>query len=696
MGRYGAAIFLSAFLLFQVQPLLGRFILPWFGGGAAVWTTCMLFFQLALLGGYGYAHAIATRISPRRQAALHASLLVLSLACIVLGIAPAESWRPSGAEAPVRGILTLLMVSAGIPFVILSATGPLLQRWFSWQRPGLSPYRLYALSNAGSLLGLLTYPFVLEPALGLRHQALLWSAGYGVFVVVTIACAVGLRRSAPAPHVDNGTAAGPGTRWSVRLLWLALSGCGSLLLLSVTSQISQDVAPVPLLWVLPLTLYLLSFILCFADDRWYDRRLWGPAFALALVAAVVTIHQGTSTDIEVQVLVYASTLFAGCMVCHGELVRLRPDPSQLTAFYLFVAVGGALGGLFAGLVAPVLFNGLWELHLGLMLGYLLFAWCLLWAKGRPLDGVWLRDARAVAVAGAVALATGLGMHVQQDQAGAIALSRNFFGVLGVYEYDAGDEDWRRLLWHGRVKHGGQMLAGVKWRQPTVYYGPQSGMALAINEHPRRRQGGGAGAGGPGEGLRIGMVGLGVGTVAAYGRSADTIRTYEINPEAVRLSDEYFRFRKDGAAREEIVLGDARISMERELAANNPQRFDVLLLDAFNSDSVPVHLLTREAFEVYWKHLKPDGILAVHISAIYLDLNPVVRGIAEAMGQTAIRITNARDSDAMISFSEWVLVTTNRTFLQNPKVRAAVKQWRPESPPGVVWTDDHSNLIQLLK
>lgn len=689
-ASYALTILVGAFLLFQVQPMLGKFILPWFGGGPAVWSACLLFFQAFLLGGYWYAHLLTRWLRPRAQAVGHVVLLLASLAA--LPITPAETWKPHTPEAPALHILLLLAACVGVPYLLLSSTGPLLQFWFSRTRPGVSPYRLYAVSNVGSLLGLLAYPFLVEPRLGLHVQTGSWSVAYGGYVLLTVWLAVGLYRSPVAGtytgREEESAVSGPPSL-TQRLLWLALPACGSLLLLATTNQITQDVAPVPLLWVLPLALYLVTFILCFENERIYDRRVWIPAFLLSAFVVVVVMLRYRYSSLLLQVSVFCAVLFSGCMVCHGELVRLKPDVRHLTGFYLMVALGGAVGGAFVSLAAPFLFNGFWEFPLGVVVALLLLLVCLARDGALHLANVKGYCAWCVALACTLVLTAGLAKRIQMDIAGTLAMTRNFYGVLTVSEYAPHTPQWRRNLCNGHIIHGTQYLRGPLRHNPTSYYGAPGGFGLAVECHPRRLHS-------SGNGFRIGVVGLGAGTIAAFGQKGDTVRFYEINPEVVRISGEYFTYRKDSPADVQIVLGDARLSMERELAAGHAQHFDVLALDAFTSDSIPVHLLTREAARLYWRELKPDGILAVHISAEYLDLVPVVRALAEDSGKQAALFIRNDDRPHGVYFNKWVLITSNQEFLANKRVRKYLKPWTNERRDLILWTDDYSNLFRILK
>ncbi|NQT86236.1 hypothetical protein HQ560_05685, partial [bacterium] len=400
MLGFAVTIFISAFLLFQVQPLIGKYILPWFGGGPAVWTSCMLFFQMLLLGGYAYAHVIRTRLSQRTQVIVHVTLLAATL--LALPIAPSEGWKPQGDENPALYILLLLAVTVGLPYFVLSATGPLLQAWFSVRHPGRSPYRLYALSNVGSLLALLSYPFLVEPAMALRSQSTTWSIGFGLFVAFCIVSALSMLRVRPTDADEAGAdedSAPPG--WGVCLVWVALAACGSTMLLAVTNQMSWDVAVVPFLWVLPLTLYLLTFIICFEFERWYYRPVFWPLLGLGAGAIVHLMFEGVRMPILFQVAGYAGGMFFCCMVCHGELVRLKPSPRYLTSFYLMVSAGGALGGLFVSLVAPAVFPMYLELHIGLWMTCALALVVYLYSRG--LLSFWRWPVKEIARGGAWAV-----------------------------------------------------------------------------------------------------------------------------------------------------------------------------------------------------------------------------------------------------------------------------------------------------
>ena len=680
---FALAVFVSAFLLFQIQPLISKAILPWFGGTPAVWTTCMLFFQVALFGGYAYAHLVTVRLPPRIQGLLH--LVMLAVALAFLNILPSGEWKPTGAEPPVQRIVLLLFSTVGLPYFILSTTGPLLQRWFSLTLPGASPYRLYALSNAGSLLALLSYPFLFEPALRMSTQAGAWSIGFWVFAGLCALCAVRLwLRSAGS--VASASATRPASdappTFGTFALWFVLAMVASTMLLAVTNEVCQDVAVIPFLWVVPLSLYLLSFILCFESDRWYKPR----GYALGTVALILAVCwlqvKGYRMFLPLQVAVYFATLFAVCMLCHGQLARMRPDPRHLTAFYLTLSAGGAGGGLFVALAAPLIFPAFWELYVGLIACCFIAIIVYFGSKGwlapddRP-PMFWSGLAILLVAAVGTVFADAIMFYDR-----AVAMRRNFYGVLQV---EVDERDDAIVLRHGRVMHGLQLRAPDQRGTPTMYYGVNTGVGRALAELRGQRPT-----------LRVGLVGLGVGTLAAYGQAGDEFRFYEINDNVERLAQEYFTFLKDSPAEVEIVMGDARLSLEHE----PPQEFDLLVLDAFSGDAIPTHLLTRESMDVCLRHVRPDGMIAIHISNLHFDLRPVTDALAESCGLSAITLNAPGTKDPVTGqqspvdpSSIWVLLSRDAAALDSTRFAeiAAAKQGRR-----VLWTDDFSNLFEVLK
>jgi spermidine synthase len=699
---FAAAAGLGALLLFQVQLLLGKRFLPWFGGTSALWTTCLLFFQAALLAGYAWAHLLADRLAPRRQRDLHLALVGLALALVAWRgldwpspLTPGDSWRPVATEPPVRAVLGRLAAVIGLPFVALAATSPLLQAWLARVRPEASPLWLFALSNGGSLLGLLSYPWLVERHLGLPQQGWLWAGAFAVHAALMAACAAiaGRVPAAPAPAADPppwaaplaaGPAIGAGCE---RLLWLGLSAVPSLLLLAVTSHLTQEVAAVPLLWMLPLATYLASFVLCFARPLPLPREAWGPALAAAAVLAVFGLARALDLGARTRIGLWLAVLFVYGTACHGELVRWRPAAGRLTAYYLTIATGGALGGVLGALVAPRVLDGYWELHLALVAGPLAVA--AAWLAGGPLPfasagGAGARVRLGVFAAGVVvALGAGLALDVAASRRGSELARRGFYGVLRVEREGAGTSDEARKLLHGRIAHGLQLVDPARRLEPTTYFGPSSGVGLALHRHPKRLAG---------EPLRVGVVGLGVGTLAAWTRPGDAMRFYELDPEVVRLSageTPVFTFVREARGELSIVTGDGRLA----LAAEDPQGFDVLVLDAFSSDAIPTHLLTREAFSVFERHLAPGGALVVQVTNRYVDLKPVVRGVASSLGLRALHVPSFERGT--LWSSDWVLVARDSPLLEDELVTAASLPAQGAGPD-VVWTDDWSELAAVLK
>jgi hypothetical protein len=668
---YALTIFLSSFLLFMVQPLIARLILPWFGGTAAVWTTCMLFFQSVLLVGYAYAHGTNAKFAPRTQALVHAALLAASL--LILPIMPADAWKPAGSEEPITRILLLLTVTVGLPYLLLSATSPLLQAWFARARPGADPYRLFAISNLASLLALIGYPLVVEPLLGNREQVMSWSVLYAVFALLCAWLSFHSLKGQPAASVAPAEPA-PAPERRDYLLWLALSATGSVLLLSVTNHVTQNVAAIPLLWLAPLTLYLLTFILTFEGRGLYRPNIFWSVVLVWLAGMVWLLVDGDRQfDLMLQAGIFLSGLFVGCMFCHGELYLARPAARHLTAFYLTISAGGALGGLLVAIVAPLAFNAYYELPLSLLALAVLAAmryWDL-----NPVARYASLLMIVVVVAGAVVEASGF-------QRSVLVSDRSFYGVLRVKEFGGaqGGYHLRRLV-HGVIMHGEQNLKPGHELDPTTYYQPSSGIGGAIAAKK---------AAGP---VRIGVVGLGTGTLAVYGRKGDVFRFYEINPQVIAMARRDFSFLGKSEAKIDMVLGDARLNMEREA----PQGFDVLAVDAFSSDAIPVHLITREALAVYLKHLKPDGIVAFHVSNRFLSLVPVVSRLAKEHGLYAILVSDVgKDDDADHTKTDWVLVSRDQNALAAPEVKAVNPEAAEDMPAWRTWTDDYSNLIQILK
>jgi hypothetical protein len=674
-------IFLSAFLLFQVQPMMGRYILPWFGGTPAVWSVCLLFFQCILLAGYAYAHWVGSLKSTRLQATIHIALLTGSL--LLLPVAPnADVWKPTGSGNPSGQILLLLLATVGGPYFLLSATTPLLQRWFTLGQ-STAGWRLYALSNFGSFLALFSYPFLLEPYARLLTQSWIWSGLYGGFALLCAATAWRVRNqeSVVRNQESEGVIAGP-TRLTV-LFWLALAATASALLLATTNLITQDIAVAPFLWILPLSVYLLSFILTFESDRWYRRLPFAVlAGVLAPIAAATTSAGVVFLPLWGEAAVYLGALFAACMLCHGELAMARPAARFLTAFYLIVSAGGVIGGVFVALIAPGLFRQFTEYPLALT------ATCVLGLAGWFRGGAyaeWTRQNFRVRVPlmallfgtlGSVALAVlpGIGKLPQ-------ATVRNFFGILTVAERADSAGEFR-LLTHGRIKHGSQYLNLPLRAQPTSYFGPRGGVGVVMQA---MQQEGGA--------RSIAIIGLGAGTMAAWGRAGDTIRFYEINPDDERIARQWFSYLKDSKATVDVALGDARVVLERELAAGKRNDYDMIVVDAFSSDAIPMHLLTAECADLYRQRLKPGGLLMMHISNRTLNLEPVVRGVAGHLGWPASQFLSNGYEPAGEYGSRWILIAPDGEFVKRTNLERLVSGWSGAQP--LLWTDDFASLWHVL-
>lgn len=693
MFLYIAAIFTSAFLLFQIQPLIGKYILPWFGGTPAVWSASMLFFQVLLTGGYAYAYWLVGKLTPRRQGLTHLSLLGLAVILLVVnGLSwgaptlPDAAWRPQDTARPLLDVLMVLFAAVGLPYFLLSTNSTLVQAWFSRDMAGKSPYWLYALSNVGSLLGLLSYPILIEPQFSLGAQSWLWSAGFGVFAVLVGYLSFKALHRTEGQSTRSNAAAGKPVSLARLLMWALMAAIASLVLLATTSQITQEVAAIPFLWVLPLTAYILSFILTFSGERWYDRRVFLPLLLVVTVVYFVVILNPTISIIY-SIVVHLALLFVIAMICHGELYALRPDPAHLTSFYLMVSVGGALGGIAVNLIAPYVFDGYWEFQIGFGAVWLLTLVLMIF-RPQPFPARWARLVTIGVAIAAFSLIGVLYIQVQVLRDSSLLLMRNFYGVVRVTENDADDPQERAyLMYHGITQHGFQFTDPIKRRLPTAYFTEESGVGRAFLHHPVR----------PGP-LRVGVLGLGVGVQAAYGQPGDVMRFYEINPDVVEVAEgAYFSYLRDSQAEIQLALGDARLVLEQELERGERQNFDLLVMDAFSSDSIPTHLLTREAFALYLEHLAPGGIIAVNITNRHLDLVPVLQRAADALNLYALRISqNPESPDSRAYPNDWILLSRDPATLSAPVFQSAAAPMPPAPANLRLWTDDYSNLFQILK
>lgn len=696
---YAATIFVGAFLLFQVQPILGKYIQPWFGSAASVWTTCMMFFQLALLAGYGYAH-IVDGARPRRQAAFHAVMLAVGLGLMLFNLArwgspllPSAAWKPDFMRLPIGPIVRLLTVAVGLPFLLLAVNSSLMQAWYSRVSGDHDPYGLYAVSNAGSMLGLLSYPFLFEPFLGLRAQALLWGGGFVLYGLLAWACAWKLARGRTLAD-EPGASPQPSDRSpqpsaifhlpSSIFSWVLLAFCGSILLLAVTTELCQDVSPIPLLWVLPLSLYLLSFVIGFS--RLSDRlvRVYPWLLVLAVGLAALMLRNTGGWSILAQAAVLNGSLLLACLFCHGTLYALRPPARRLTLFYLMIAIGGAAGGVFVGVIAPLIFNGYWELHVGFLLLALMAPWVM---RPKTEDGK-RKNGWAWLIPLIVAFALWADVRYRMDSA--IGASRNFYGALRIKQDAVGQGDriiYRNMMLHGSIIHGLQ-VSRTRWRAlPTAYFTHDSGIGRLLLNLPSRVE--------EGRPLRMGVLGLGIGTLAAYGVPGDTIRFYELNPDVITWASDtnYFGYLGESLADIELVEGDGLLSMKRELEENAPP-LDVLVMDAFNGDAVPMHLLTEEAFQVYLGRLADDGVLAWNGTNKHLDFVPLAKAVAERFNLT-LRVLPSGGDGKLTQPAIWILLARQPGTLATPALdERAVDLSRVM--PVALWTDDHSYLLPLFQ
>jgi len=819
---FAVTIFCGAFLLFLVQPLIGKYILPWFGGTPGVWTTCLLFFQCLLLGGYAYAHCLNHYLSLRSQLVVHGVLLFLAV--VTLPITPSESLKPTGGESPTVQILLLLTLSIGLPYLVLSATGPLIQAWFAKAHPGRSPYRLYALSNVGSLLALLGFPFFVEPWTARSEQVNWWSLGMVLYALVC-GYLVWLMRYVPEPEPkkkqeETKEAESRLRRAAIWFFWLALPACGTALLMATTNKMCQDVAVVPFLWVLPLALYLVTFIISFDSPRWYVREIYAPLLIVCWASVVWVMFEGVDVHIVGQVVLFCVALFVSCMVCHGELYRLRPEPARLTQYFLGISAGGALGGFFVAVLAPMLFTGYWEYHISLwavgflfllvqifqrerwvlgkwhvravlaacwaavclaMFKYTSFGWvariaitfapllsgwliasivlkhwwhgrqmtewleiksacvgmilalaALLWGIGmfstsntdlsfaelwkELTPGLWLALALLLLnlfvwqsvrrwdgfkigwawcflllIPALSALGFGLKKQATETQQGSMYVDRNFYGTIKISQYTDSMGSPYRLLLNGRITHGYQYEDAEICNRITTYYTEGSGAGLAISFTPELNK-------------RVGVVGMGVGTMAGYAMEGDVYRLYDINPLVKKMSSDeqaQFTFRMNAADRGatvDVELGDARLTMEQELRQGEAQNYDVLILDAFSSDSIPVHLLTKESMELYEKHMNPRGVIAIHISNRYLDLEPVVRRLAKETHYKMV-VTECYSGEDYgedwIYACTWILLTRNEEIIKKLEELGHNRSDLSQQEDLPLWTDDYASIFRIM-
>ncbi|MCF3652169.1 fused MFS/spermidine synthase [Synoicihabitans lomoniglobus] len=743
MLPFAVAIFLGAFLLFLVQPIMGRYLLPEFGGSPSVWTTCLLFFQTALLVGYAYAHVLTKYLAARHQVAVHLGLLMgafLWLPPMPDAIDPGDA-----STSPIGQVLRLLITHVGLPFVLLAATGPLVQRWFSDTFPHRSPYRLYALSNVGSLLALVAYPFVIETTLTRAHQAWGWAIGFVGFTVVCFWCGRTRRATGGVAEVAPVAEATPPPTIRQMAHWLVWAGLATGLLAATTETLTLDIAAVPFLWLAPITVYLLTFVVTFGRAHGYRPVLLAGAM---LVAAAVSLDLrvfGTRASFGQLLGGHLTALAVAGLICHGELFRSRPQPRYLTLFYLTISAGGALGTLIVAVLSPYWFDhnidlpllwsalilcvgreilrtrdrqravawGIGQLlalamvpllrtgafdHLGqhVLTWFVAQRWKLglvvvviIFAVGDHRHG-WVRTWQRRTSWGVAVLGLWLIFHylgsALQPAPDTVAVRRGFHGTVTVTDYPTTDpRAHARFMAHGNTTHGIQLTHADFVDYPTSYYHPDSGIGRALSRSNQN------------VGRNICVVGLGVGTIASYGMPGDRIRFYEIDPHVVELAERHFQFLARSQAEIEIVVGDGRQLIERENRARSSPRFDILVLDAFSSDAVPMHLLTTEAFESYLDRLAPAGVLVFNISNRLVDLRPVLEGHARAHDMFLAHIIHYPASDDWWDFaSQWIILARERGTLDVDAITRATGIASPETLHGPRWTDDFASLWSVLR
>lgn len=638
----------------------------------------MLFFQTVLLLGYSYA-LFLSKFSLKKQLLLH-SFVVLSIVIVQGTILPDITVKPSDTLSPILQVLFLLSIAVGLPYFLLCTTSIVLQKWFSLIQFEKSPYPLYALSNIASLLALVSYPILVEPFFRLAQQGEWWRAGFLLYGIFLLICC-GQTFFSTHTKKEKKTTQLFVIKSKTAFIWLILSAISTLMLLAITNMLTQSIAPIPFLWLLPLSLYLLSFIVCFSGKKWYCRNLY--AYLFLLTAPFILIFTFSAVpSLLLGILIYSLVLFSCCMLCHGELYLLRPTRAKLDTFYVFIALGSVISGIFVGIVAPLIFRGFWELYLAFYLCFFVAFAVLLQYKNsffyRRMSLFFSSTKEiywSIAIGFPFVLVTvGIILNGLNGYS-SVTTWRSFYGVLAVKEKKLPGAK-QQFLMHGNIVHGSQFTSTDLRFKPTAYYTEKSGVGLALKNVQQQK-----------EQMAVGIIGLGVGTLAAYGRDGDSYIFYEINPQVVQLAKERFTYLSDSKAKSEIVLGDGRLSLAKE-----KRTFDLLILDAFSDDAIPVHLLTKEAFAMYLTKINAQGVIAVHISNNYIDLNPLLQQVAKYFNLSTVTVFSPASDNA--SAAEWVLLTRDKSLLSLPMFISAAKKGKYKSV--ALWTDDYSNLFQFLK
>ncbi|MFT4808136.1 MAG: hypothetical protein ACI9LX_001462 [Paraglaciecola sp.] len=689
--QYFISVFISAFLIFQIQPIISKIILPWFGGGASVWTTCMLFFQFFLLIGYLYAYILTKILKVRHQIVVHLVVLLCSLFLLPYNISDIQNTLSGG--APTWAVLKVLFMGLGFPYLILSANTPLLQHWFTRETNAANPYRLYAISNIGSFLALVSYPVLIEPFMTLDWQVKLWSSIYYIFVLL-VACIffIVVKQNNNNSHFIPEHIINPKVSFFRLILWFMLSALGVVLLVSTTNALTQNVPPVPFLWLAPLAIYLLTYVVTFSNFGIYVRYLWLPLFMLLSFVALLIYFIGGQFDIITQLLIYLLILLCGCMICHGELNSLKPKQGNTTLFYLVLSGGGVFGSFLVSFVAKSVFDEFLEFPLAIFSVLVLATASLLWnkqvllAEAKPNLAVIVNHRHLSILAAGSAVVSLVWLLAfnklnNQYQQYDIAKARNFYGILTVKDIAEGNVHERRLI-DGTTSHGSQSLPLSKSTVPLSYYRPGTGAQLVLEQLSSDNK------------LQVGIIGLGVGALAAYGRSGDHYTFYELNPLVSDFAYKYFSYLDSSQAEVEVKLGDARVSLQHELDLGQNNGFDLLIIDAFSGDLIPTHLMTHEAFLLYQQHIKTQGVMALHISNRHLSLLPVIIQHSITLDMQVMLFEtpgNGNEHDA-----QWVVLTNNSRITQSPNLIYKQSVISKEQYKKVLWTDDYSSLLPILK
>jgi hypothetical protein len=688
--QYFISVFISALLVFQIQPIISKIILPWFGGGASVWTTCMLFFQFFLLVGYLYAFLLSKIVKVKFQVVVHLTCLLLCLFLLPDNISDLQSISING--APTWAVLKVLFLGLGVPYLILSANTPLLQHWFTNHANGDQPYRLYAVSNVGSFLALISYPLAIEPFMPLDWQLKLWSSIYLLFVfMIGWICFVVVKQNKQERLELRKQGINPKVSVYRFFLWFTLSALGVVLLVSTTNALTQNVPPVPFLWLAPLAIYLLTYVVAFSHFALYIRHFWLPLFMLLSFVALLIYFIGGQFDFITQLLIYLLILLCGCMICHGELNSLKPQQGNTTLFYLVLSAGGVFGSFLVAFVAKNIFDDFLEFPLAIFSVLVLATASLWWNKNEEfaetksdmvgsVNSSFSKLAIGSAVFGLVWLFVFIKLNNQYQQYD-IAKARNFYGILSVKDITEGSVNERRLI-DGTTSHGSQTLPLSNSAVPRSYYRPGTGIQLVIKELSRDGQ------------VDVGIIGLGVGALAAYGQKGDHYTFYELNPLVSDFANRYFNYLGSSKADVDVKLGDARVTLQHELDSGKSNEFDLLVIDAFSGDLIPTHLLTNEAFLLYLQHIKSQGVIALHISNRHLSLLPVIMHHGKNFNMQVMLFEtpgNGNDHDA-----QWVVLTNNSRLTDSAKLIYSQTVIPMEQYKEVIWTDDYSSLLSILK